>query len=107
MKLISAELAGEIWTAKVVNQDLTTRRVILNAGSKSGLQNGMELVVYHRSAGGVNPDTGEMISGDEVEVGRICIARLEGGAAFARVLTGAGFRAGDIVRLSETIASAR
>ena len=107
VKIISAGLAGEIWTAKVLNQDPATKRIILDAGSKNGLQKDAELVVYHRSASVINPETGESFPGDEVEVGRICIARLEGRVAYAKIIKGAGFKPGDIVRLPDTEISAR
>lgn len=97
---LTGRLSHEKWQASVLKQDEVTKRVIINAGSNSGVTEGMELQVLHKSADIEDPSSGEMIPGDEVAVGVIRIERVEKGYAYARVLSGSTFKAGDVARVA-------
>lgn len=93
-------LSKESWYAKVATYDARTGRVVINAGTDSGVTQGMEFFVYKSSGQVIDPDTGDIIShGDETVIGRIRVERVERAAAFAKVLSGNGFTTRNIVRL--------
>jgi curli biogenesis system outer membrane secretion channel CsgG len=96
---IVARLSNEPWTALVAAQDTETSRVIINAGSASGVREGMEFNIFRAGKVVRDPDTGEIISkGDETRIGRIKIVRVEKNAAYGEVLWGKRFEVRDLVR---------
>jgi curli biogenesis system outer membrane secretion channel CsgG len=91
----------EKWSALVAAQDEQTGRVIINAGSASGVAVGQEFDVYRTGKMVRDPDTGAIISrGDEVRIGTIRIARVDNGVAYADPVEGKQFEARNVVRCS-------
>ena len=96
---IVARLSKEPWTALVAAQDKATNRVIINAGSLSGVEVGQVFDIYHAGNPVLDPDTGEKISeGDEVKIGRIKIVRVDRNASYADIVDGVTFQPRDIVK---------
>jgi len=88
VKKICERLAKEHWKAYVAAVSKETGRVTINRGATSGVDVGMEFTVMSIGESVVDPETGVVIPGDEVPVGRIKIVRVESGYAFAEVISG-------------------
>ena len=97
---IIKRLGNEPWSALVAKQDKNTGRVILATGTDAGLSIGMELAVYKAGDATIHPETGDYLTpGDEVQIGRVRIVRLDRNIAFCDVLEGKRFSAKNIARL--------
>jgi len=88
VKKICDRLSKEHWKASVAAVSKETGRVTINRGSTSGLEVGMEFTVMSVGASTVDDETGVVIPGDEVPVGRVKVVRVESGYAFAEVISG-------------------
>lgn len=87
------------WQAKVVT--MNGGQVFMNAGSKSGVKNGMRFTVYRPGEELIDPDTGLNLGSVESTVGVIEVNDSElgeGKAARCTVIEGSGFERGDIIR---------
>ena len=75
-------------------------KIYLNVGDAAGVKVGDRFVVHHLGEQIKDPDTGELLGGDESEVGEVEVVRILGARlAEARAASGAGFQAGDRIRM--------
>ena len=97
--LITKNMAKVPWSGRIIkmSEDGT---VIMKPGSEANVTADMEFDVFHPGEELKDPDTGLVLGHEEKKVGRIRVTEdmLEGKAARAKVLSGAAFQTGDIVR---------
>ncbi len=97
---ITRAMANLPWQGKIikVNPDGT---VYMKPGSQSGVQVGMEFAVYSKGEELIDPDTGLSLGSEEQLIGRIKVIQdvANGKAAKAVILSGTGFKVGDMVRV--------
>lgn len=89
------------WSGRVlkVNADGT---MLMKPGSEGNVTEGMEFDVFRTGEEVKDPDTGLSLGSEETKIGRIVVIgdALNGKAAKAKVASGSGFKAGDIIRES-------
>lgn len=88
------------WQGKIIkaNPDGT---VYMKPGSAGGVKLGMEFAVYSKGEELIDPDTGISLGSEESRIGKIKVAQDigDGKACKAIVVSGTGFKAGDLVRV--------
>lgn len=72
--------------------------LVLNVGMKSGLKTGDKLSVERVTREIKDPSTGAVIRRMASQIGTIEVTELDEGSAVARILSGAGFKVGDVVK---------
>ena len=72
--------------------------LVLNVGMKSGLKAGDKLSVERVTREIKDPSTGAVIRRMASQIGTIEVTELDEGSAVARILSGAGFKVGDVVK---------
>jgi len=85
------------WNARVI--DFRDGVVYVNAGSNLGMQKGMSLEVYDPQPTLIDPETGRNLGAPEKFVGEIVIDAVEQQYSTATVVTGAGFKRNQVVRI--------
>ena len=99
VELIVDNSANIPWSGRVlkVNADGT---LLMKPGSEGNVAEGMEFDVYQLGEEVKDPDTGLSMGSEETKIGQIVVIgdALNGKAAKAKVSSGSGFKAGDIVR---------
>jgi curli biogenesis system outer membrane secretion channel CsgG len=102
VKLIAENMEKIPWSGKILkmNSDGT---VLMKPGSEGKVKPGMEFFVFRKGEEVKDPDTGMILGSEESKVGKIEVIEdaLKGKAAKAKVLEGANFQVGDIVRDKE------
>lgn len=96
---IDSQMGKVGWQAKVVKAD--NNSVIINAGSVTGVEVGMEFVVYSPGEELTDPDTGLSLGTEEERRGRIKVTSNSlgnGKASKCSIIEGSGFDRGDLVR---------
>jgi curli biogenesis system outer membrane secretion channel CsgG len=87
------------WEGKVIkaNDDGT---LYMKPGSAGGVKQGMEFAVYSQGEELIDPDTGISLGSEEQKIGSIKVVQDigDGKACKAIVMTGTGFKTGDLVR---------
>jgi hypothetical protein len=75
----------------------------MKPGSEGKVKPGMEFFVFRKGEEVKDPDTGMILGSEESKIGKIEVIEdaLKGKAAKAKVLEGAHFQVGDIVRDKE------
>ncbi|NOX38195.1 MAG: hypothetical protein GXO78_11750 [Calditrichaeota bacterium] len=100
VRIIDRAMARIPWQGKIikVNPDST---LYMKPGSRGGVQPGMEFVVYSPGEEIIDPDTGLSLGSEEYRVGRIRVIRDigDGRACKAVIISGSGFKVGDLVRI--------
>ncbi|MBN2092344.1 hypothetical protein JW964_22175 [candidate division KSB1 bacterium] len=100
VSMIDDQMNNIPWQGKIVKAD--GKSVIINAGSASGIQNGMEFVVYAPGEELVDPDTGLSLGSEDTRVGKIKVTNNnlggKGKASQCTVIEGTGFDRGHLVR---------
>lgn len=100
VELISENMAEIPWSGRVIkmNADGT---VLIKPGSEGNVGKGDEFDVYQVGEEIKDPDTGASMGAEETKVGRVKVVSdmLGGKAAKATVVSGKGFKAGDVIRL--------
>lgn len=100
VEAINAQHDNIPWQAKVVKATGST--VIINVGAETGIENGMEFVVYSQGEELIDPDTGLSLGTEEEKVGRIKVSNNNignGKASKCQILEGSDFDTGYFVRL--------
>jgi len=99
VKLITDNMAKVPWSGRIIKMS-DDGSVIMKPGSEANVAADMEFDVFHPGEELKDPDTGLVLGHEEKKVGRIRVTEdmLGGKAARAKVLSGAGFQAGDFVR---------
>jgi curli biogenesis system outer membrane secretion channel CsgG len=73
-------------------------KVVLNVGSKAGLKVGDQMTISRVSQEIKDPTTGKVIRRMSTEVGKIEISDVDDGSSVGKVLSGQGFKVGDVVK---------
>jgi len=98
-EMIGQQMNNLAWQAKVVKADASG--VIINAGAATGVEVGMEFVIYAPGEELIDPDTGLSLGTEEEKRGRIRVIDNSignGKASKCTVIEGSGFSRGDFVR---------
>ena len=73
-------------------------KVVLNVGSKAGVKVGDQMTISRVSQEIKDPTTGKVIRRLTTEVGKIEISDVDDGSAVGKVVSGQGFKVGDVVK---------
>jgi curli biogenesis system outer membrane secretion channel CsgG len=73
-------------------------KVVLNVGSKAGLKVGDQMTISRVSQEIKDPTTGKVIRRMSTEVGKIEISDVDDGSSVGKVVSGQGFKVGDVVK---------
>jgi curli biogenesis system outer membrane secretion channel CsgG len=99
VKYISKAMDKIPWEGKVIkaNDDGT---LYMKPGSAGGVKQGMEFAVYSQGEELIDPDTGISLGSEEQKIGTVKVVQDvgDGKACKAIVVSGAGFKTGDLVR---------
>lgn len=99
VKVIDKAMKKIPWEGKVIraNADGT---LYMKPGSASGVKSGMKFVVYSTGEAIIDPDTGLSLGSEETMLGKIEVLQDigEGKACKAKIISGSGYKAGDVVR---------
>lgn len=85
------------WSARVI--DFRDGVVYVNAGSGGGMTKGMALEVFDPQPTLIDPETGRNLGAPDKLIGEIVIAGVEQQYSSATVVSGAGFKRNQVVRL--------
>lgn len=101
VKILDAQGGGGgAWEAKVVMSK--EGEVVINSGLESGVKVGDVFVIYRLGEEMKDPDTGESLGAEESKIGTIEVTNNnfggKGRASSCKIVSGAGFKAGDLVR---------
>jgi hypothetical protein len=96
---ISARLNDVLFPARILSH--TGENVLINRGDTTGIAVGQEWLVYALGEELIDPDTGEKLGANEVEIGRVVVTEVLAKFSRARVLKdqGKGIAKGQILRL--------
>jgi curli biogenesis system outer membrane secretion channel CsgG len=72
--------------------------IYLNVGSADGMTVGRTFTVYSVGEAIVDPDSGEKLGAEETESGRIEVTEVKEKFSKAKVVSGSGFKVGDMIR---------
>ncbi len=99
VKFISKAMDKIPWQGKIIKAD-DSGTIYMKPGSAGGVKAGMEFAVYSKGEELIDPDTGLSLGSEESRIGRIKVAQDigDGKACKAIVVSGSGFKAGDLVR---------
>ncbi len=102
VELITDNMDKIPWSGRIVKVS-SDGSIIMKPGSEGNVQNGMIFDVFRLGEELKDPDTGLALGFEESKVGQIKAQgdMLAGKAAKASVISGTGFKAGDIIRLTE------
>jgi curli biogenesis system outer membrane secretion channel CsgG len=96
------QLGSRAWKGKVSN--VSANKLYINAGQKSGLNVGDKLDVYRAGEAIIDPDTHQKLGTTEDLIGKAMVIKNDLGdqmdLSLATATSGAGFKSGDIVKLS-------
>ena len=100
MELIEAQMQQLPWEGKVILTQGST--IYIKPGSDAGVSVGDVFTVYAEGQELIDPDTGLSLGSVEQKVGTIKVTGMVSGgkAATAGVVSGSGFKKGDLVRLN-------
>ena len=95
--LVNASMSKVPWSGKIlkINADNT---LYIKPGTEGGVQNGDVFVVYTKGEDIIDPDTDEPIASEETKAGAIEVVDVKDKMARAKITSGSGFKAGDMVR---------
>ena len=98
MEKMLNKLNAQPFTGRIIAMDGQT--AIIRAGEKSKLSSGAKLGVYRPGQDLIDPETGRSLGKREKQIGEIVLANHQNDrVSEARVSSGTGFQAGDIVRV--------
>jgi curli biogenesis system outer membrane secretion channel CsgG len=102
VELITENMDKIPWSGRIIKVS-SDGSIIMKPGSEGNVQSGMVFDVFRRGEELKDPDTGLALGFEEAKVGQIKASgdMLAGKAAKASVVTGTGFKAGDIIRMPE------
>src|SRR5450432_185814 len=90
-------MKGQRWTGRIM--DVRGDHIYVNAGSRLGLVNTVELDVFRPEPGLTDPETERRMGAPDKLVGAAVIDAVKEQYSTAKVVSGSGFKRGDIVRL--------
>lgn len=98
MSKMIAKLSSQPFRGKIVMVDANS--IVIRAGTRSHIDEGAQLIVYHSGPDIRDPDSGELLGRQESKIGVIRIDRHQSERlSQASVVSGKGFQSGDIVKL--------
>ena len=102
VELIAENMDKIPWSGRIIKVS-ADGSIIMKPGSEGNVQNGMIFDVFRLGEELKDPDTGLALGFEESKVGQIKAQgdMLAGKAAKASVVSGTGFKAGDIIRVPE------
>jgi curli biogenesis system outer membrane secretion channel CsgG len=101
---ISGQMAQVPWSGRIVKAD--GRNIIVNAGLMANIPQGSMFQVYRKGEELTDPGTGESLGFEETLIGEAMATDILEKVTKAVIKTGAGAKAGDIVRLKAAPAPA-
>ncbi|HEV8608503.1 MAG TPA: CsgG/HfaB family protein [Thermoanaerobaculia bacterium] len=100
-KLATSGLGGAADASGVVGKIAKAAggAIYVNVGAEAGIKEGDEFDVFREAEQIKDPDTGEVLGANEVKVGRIKVIAVRGPRLSAAiVISGSGFKAGDLLK---------
>jgi len=94
---ITETMASVPWTGRLVKAD-DPAKIYLNAGSNTGIEQGMVFNVYRMGEELIDPATGISLGAEEELVGSIRVNDVKEKYSICAAASGSGFGAGDMVR---------
>ncbi len=94
---ILKKLEGQPWSARVADYDKEAKEIAINAGSEVGVAEGDTFDVYRVTRVIRDPETNEILGTRKSKVGTVRVTSVEKKLAFAKIVEGAEFQAGDII----------
>jgi curli biogenesis system outer membrane secretion channel CsgG len=85
------------WSGKILKVN-TDKTVMLKPGAEGGVKVGDEFNVFSQGEEIIDPDTGLSLGSEEKQVGTIEVVEAKDKYATAKVVSGSGFKMGDMVR---------
>lgn len=99
MSKMIAKLSIQPFRGKIVMVD--TDSIVIRAGTRSHINEGAQLTVYHSGTDIRDPDSGELLGRKESKIGVIRLDQHQSERlSQASVVSGRGFQSGDIVKLA-------
>ncbi|MDP8214954.1 MAG: CsgG/HfaB family protein [Candidatus Euphemobacter frigidus] len=93
---IASRLKSVPWQGKIIKA--TPSKVYINAGSKGGIDDGMEFDVYRPGESLVDPDTGMTLGAETEKIGRIKVSSVKEKFSIAKIVSGADMQRGDLIK---------
>ncbi len=98
MSKMIAKLGSQPFRGKILMVDANS--IVVRAGTRSRIDEGAQLIVYHSGPDIRDPDSGELLGRQESKIGVIRITEHQSERlSQASVVSGKGFQAGDVVKL--------
>jgi curli biogenesis system outer membrane secretion channel CsgG len=99
VKMIDKTMSNIPWEGKIIKADGGT--IYLKPGSAGGVKVGMQFFIYAKGEALIDPDTGLSLGSEESKIGIIKVVSDigDGKACKAVVVSGTGFKTGNLVRL--------
>jgi curli biogenesis system outer membrane secretion channel CsgG len=94
---ITETMAAVPWTGRVVKADDPTK-IYLNAGTNTGIEQGMVFNVYRMGEELIDPATGISLGAEEELIGSMRVDDVKEKYSICAAVDGSGFDAGDMVR---------
>ncbi len=98
VKLVVDQLKDRPWTCLVSDFDSDAKELTLNAGTKTGVKVGDTFEVQSVTKEITDPETGEKLGVRTKKVGMVEITEVAEKFSIAKVVSGEGFKRGDIVK---------
>jgi curli biogenesis system outer membrane secretion channel CsgG len=94
----SGKVEGTLVQVEGLVADVSGDEIIINVGKNAGVSAGMKLSVERVSREVKDPSTGKVLRKISAPVGEIQVTEVDDGSAVAKVLSGQGFKVGDMVK---------
>jgi curli biogenesis system outer membrane secretion channel CsgG len=94
---VTKTMKGQRWTGRIM--DVRGDHIYVNAGTRLGLVTTVELDVFRPEPGLTDPETGRRMGTPDKLVGAAVIDGVKEQYSTAKIVSGSGFKRGDVVRL--------
>ena len=92
---ITSRLSSVPWQGKIIKA--TAGKAYINAGSKGGIEDGMEFSVFRPGEALIDPDTGMNLGSETTRVGRVKVTSVQDKFSIAEIIEGGDLEKGDLV----------
>ncbi len=96
-----AALPSVLPNITAVVADVSGKSLTLNKGGKDGFKPGMIVSIERVTKEIKDPATGQILRRQTSQIGRVQLTEVDGGSAVGKVLSGKGFKVGDIAKPTE------
>lgn len=96
-----ATLPAPLPVEEMVVADVTGNQIVLNKGGEHGFRPGMIVTVERIIKDIKDPTTGQLLRRQTQSVGRIQLTEVDPQSSVGKILTGAGFKVGDVAKAVE------